>query len=127
MAKIKLEQMAEKVEESFRRCLFEENEDTSNYVEVCGISCNYGLHPQRLEGERENIKAILEELPEEFKKGYTFLALCYDKEKRLWTGDQRICEQLVVMAIGLKLMSYCLPYEMWSALPGGMPYVIILK
>ena len=117
--------MSELVSKSFMDCLFKEGEDTSNYVKVEGIINNFGLHPQRLEEKRELVTALLAELPIEFKKGYTFLNICTNKNGELWTGDQRVCEQLIVMAIGLDLMSYCLPREMWAILPGGVPYIIV--
>ena len=31
----------------------------------------------------------------EFKKGYTFLSICTNKNGELWKGDQRVCEQLI--------------------------------
>lgn len=86
---------------------------------------NFDLHPQRLEEQRELITALLTELPEEFKQGYTFLNLCTTKNGELWTGEHTVCEQLIVMAVGLDLMSYCFPREMWTVLPGGVPYVIV--
>lgn len=36
-------------------------------------------------------------------------------------------EQLVSLGIGIKKVKYCMPKEMWSILPGGMPYFMILK
>lgn len=117
--------MSQLVSEAFMKCLFEEGEDTSNYVKVEGITNNYELHPQRLEEQRELVTAMLAELPVEFKEGYTFLNICTNKNGELWTGDHRVCEQLIVMAIGLDLMSYCLPKEMWAILPGGVPYIIV--
>lgn len=117
--------MSELVRKSFMECLFKEGEDTSNYVKVEGIMNNFQLHPQRLEEQRELVTTMLAELPVKFKEGYTFLNICTNKNCELWTGDQRVCEQLIVMAIGLDLMSYCFPREMWAILPGGVPYLIV--
>jgi len=47
------------------------------------------------------------------------------KDGTQWTGEQSICELLVCMSIGLKLMEYCMPKELWLILPGGVPYVIV--
>ena len=33
-------------------------------------------------------------------------------------------EDLVVLALGLKLGDYLLPREVWSSFPGRMPYVV---
>lgn len=117
--------MSELVGNAFMKCLFKEGEDTTNQVKVEGITRNFCFHPQRLEEQRELVTALLAELPSEFKEGYTFLNFCTDKNGKLWTGQHRICEQLIVMAIGLDLMAYCFPREMWFILPGGVPYVIV--
>jgi len=117
--------MSELVRNSFMKCLFKEGEDTSNYVKVEGIMKNFGLHPQRLEEQRELVTAMLAELPVEFKDGWTFLNICANKNGELWTGEHSVCEQLIVMAIGLNLMDYCFPREMWAILPGGVPYLIV--
>lgn len=117
--------MSELTSNAFMDCLFKEGEDTTNHVEVQGLTNMFGLHPQRLEEKRELVTALLAELPVEFKEGYTFLNLCTTKDGKQWTGMHRVCEQLVVMAIGLGLMEYCLPREMWVFLPGGVPYLMI--
>lgn len=123
--KVTASNMAELTQNAFENCFFKEGEDTTNYVKVEGIMCVFGFHPQRLEEKRELVKALLAELPAEFKEGYSFLNLCVTKDGNQWTGMQSVCEQLVVMAIGLGLMEYCLPKEMWPLLPGGVPYLII--
>ena len=117
--------MSELVSNAFIDCLFKEDEDTSNCVKVPGLTSMYGFHPQRLEEKRELITAILAKLPSEFKEGWSFLKLCITKDGEQWTGMHRVCEQLVVMAIGLGLMNYCMPREIWSFLPGGVPYIEI--
>lgn len=117
--------MSKLTQNAFMDCLFKEGEDTTNYVKVEGLTSMFGLHPQRLEEKRELVTALLAELPAEFKEGWTFLRLCTTKDGEQWTGMHRICEQLVVMAIGLGLMEYCVPREMWAILPGGVPYLMI--
>ncbi len=117
--------MSQLVREAFIDCLFKDGEDTDNHVKVEGIVQNFGFHPQRLEDKRELITAILAELPEVFKKGCTFLNICETKNGELWSGSHETCELLVVLAIGLGLMEYCFPKEIWSNLPGGVPYLII--
>lgn len=117
--------MSELTRNVFMDCLFKEGEDTTNHVKVEGITSMFGLHPQRLEEKRELVTALLAELPEEFKEGYTLLNFCTTKDGEQWTGEHRVCEQLIVMAIGLNLMEYCMPREMWAVLPGGVPYIMI--
>ena len=117
--------MSELTRNAFMDCLFKEGEDTTNHVKVEGITSMFGLHPQRLEEKPELVTALLAELPEEFKEGYTLLNFCTTKDGEQWTGEHRVCEQLIVMAIGLNLMEYCMPREMWAVLPGGVPYIMI--
>ena len=81
--------------------------------------------PQRLEKKRKLVTELLSKLPTGFKNGYTFLAFCITKNGYCWTSEQRVGEQLLVMAIGLGLAEYCLTKEMWSVFPSGVPYVII--
>ena len=117
--------MSELTSNAFMDCLLEEGEDTTNHVKVEGLTSMFGLHPQRLEEKRELVTALLAELPAEFKEGWSFLNLCTTKDGEQWTDMHLVCEQLVVMAIGLGLMEYCMPREMWVILPGGVPYLMI--
>jgi len=117
--------MSELTQNAFMDSLFKEGEDTTDYVKVEGITSMFGFHPQRLEEKRELVTALLAELPAEFKEGYTFLNFCTTKDGEQWTSEHIVCEQLIVMAIGLDLMSYCMPREMWAILPGRVPYLII--
>lgn len=125
MTNITVSNMSELTRKAFMDCLFKEGEDTTNHVEVEGITNLFRLHPQRLEEKRELVTALLAKLPSEFKEGYTFLNFCTTKDGEQWTGDHRICEELVVMSIGLNLMAYFFPKEVWKFLPGKVPYLII--
>ena len=117
--------MSELTSNAFMDCLFKEGEDKTNPVKVEGLTSMFGLHPQRLEEKRELVTALLTELPSEFNECWVFLNLCITRNGELWTGSHRVCEQLVVMAIGLGLMEYCMPREIWKILPGGVPYLMI--
>ena len=114
------------VHESFLKCLYKEDEITNgeipeDSVRVEGVSGNFGFNPTRLEEQREKVVAWLSELPEEFKEGWTFLNGCMQSDGVQW-GEQSTVDQLFTMSIGLKLGSYLMAREMWSAFPGGMPY-----
>jgi hypothetical protein len=50
------------------------------------------------------------------------LSLFEDKHGNHW-GEHINMNELCVLAIGLKLGNWCLPREMWTAFPGGMPYI----
>lgn len=121
------------VNAAFMSCLFtdEEVKDesiTAKAVVVEGIVHTVGLHPERLESKREEVKAMLSELPDQFFAskggGWTFLNLGETKAGEHWTGLQQIMEQLCMLAIGLKLGEWCVPRSVWPALPGGVPYVV---
>ena len=118
-----------KVENVFLDCLFKEGEDKSNHVEAQGIMTNVGFHPKRLESHKAEIEEMLNELPSEFQQsgggGWSFLNACNDKHGNQWTGLHQIMEQLVLLGIGLGKVKFQLPREVWSALPGGMPYFVV--
>lgn len=123
-----MDDIAKKVQELFMSSLFPEKpDDISKAVLVEGIVTKVGFDPARLEANREKVVEILNEMPEQFHEhmggGWTFLNLAQDKNGVLW-GQHQNMEQLVLMAMGLKLADYLMPRELWSALPGGMPYVV---
>ena len=113
----------------FMDCLFKDGEDTSKHVKAEGITTTVGFHPERLESHKAEIEAMLDELPNEFKKsgggGWSFLNACNDKHGNQWTGFHQRMEQLFQLGIGIGKVQSQLPREMWLALPGGMPYYII--
>ena len=120
---------AEAVEAVFHTCMFNEGEDTAGYVKAEGISCDVGFHPGRLEEGREVIESMLSELPLEFHEssggGMSFLNACNDKDGKLWTGLHQRMEQLFQLGIGIGRVKCLMPKDMWSALPGGMPYYVV--
>ncbi|MEK7645754.1 MAG: hypothetical protein AAB374_01460 [Patescibacteria group bacterium] len=119
----------EQVNAVFMDCLFKDGEDTSKHVKAEGITTTVGFHPERLESHKAEIEAMLDELPNEFKKsgggGWSFLNACNDKHGNQWTGFHQRMEQLFQLGIGIGKVQSQLPREMWLALPGGMPYYII--
>lgn len=80
----------ERVEAIFLDCLFKDGEDTSNHIVAEGISRTVGLNPERVEGHKAEIEALLDELPDQFKAtgggGDSFLNACQDKHGNQWTG-----------------------------------------
>lgn len=127
---------AEKVNEVFRHCLFKDEElpgdgnPPADAVLVEGLTQKFGLHPGRLEEKKAIIKSFLDDLPTEFHPadkggggGMSFLNMCMDKEGNHW-GEHPTMQELVVLGIATKQMQYCAPRELWSVLPGGVPYVV---
>lgn len=118
-----------RVESVFHACLYMEGEDSSNHVLAEGIVHNVGFNPDRIEIHRKDIHDMLAELPNEFKAngggGWSFLQACIDKDGRQWTGMHRAMEQLFQLGMAIGEVEYLLPRDMWSALPGGMPYLVV--
>lgn len=118
-----------RLDEIVKDCLFREGESTDNAVTVEGVVRNFGFHPDRLQSHRAEIAAQLSELPTEFLSetqggggGWSFLNACNDHEGNQWTGEQATMEVLFCLGMGLGMVQCLLPREMWSALPGGVPY-----
>lgn len=125
---------AESVEQVFLDCLFRDDELVDGKPEIEpikaeGIIQNLGFHPVRLHDHKKRIIELLMELPQEFFQngggGWSFLNACIDKQGNHW-GEHRNIEQLFCLGIGLDLVKFTLPRDMWNVLPGGMPYVTIL-
>ena len=123
------------VEKVFVDCLYNEEEVKSGNVPegaimVEGIIQDFGFNPQRLEKHTSEIVAWLAELPDEFHEkkggGWTFLNACNTKTGEQWTGLHERMEQLFCLGIAIKKAKYLLPRAMWSFMPGGMPYLVIV-
>jgi hypothetical protein len=119
----------EHVNRVFMDCLFRDGEDTRQYIKAEGIVRNVGFHPERLEGRRAEIVAMLDELPEQFHEksggGWSFLNACNDKHGNQWTGLHQTMEQLFQLGIAIGKVKSLMPREMWEALPGGVPYYVV--
>lgn len=120
-----------RVESIFMDCLFRDGEDTSNHVKAEGITTTAGFHPERLKGHEAEIVEMLGELPDEFKEtgggGMSFLNACNDKHGNQWTSYHRTMEQLFQLGIASGKAKLLMPRAMWGALPGGMPYYVVLN
>ena len=120
---------AKNVETIFMDCLFRDDEDTSKAVIVEGILNQFGFHPDRLESHKQAIAEMLAELPDEFQSdkggGWSFLNACMTKAGEQW-GEHQNMEQLFTLGIATKKANWLMPRKMWKALPGGMPYVVVM-
>lgn len=125
---------SERVGDILMDCLFREGEPIDGAILVEGVINPFGLHPGRLESHRAEVTEMLQNLPLPFRPtsvaggggGWSFLNACQDANDEQWTGLHRIMDALFVLGIGLKLATWLLPRDMWSALPGGVPYVAVL-
>lgn len=121
---------AGRVSEIFKDCMFKEGESTEGYILAEGIKVNFGFHPGRIKKHTDEILLMLKELPSEFMEtgggGWAFLNACNDKHGNQWTSFHEAMNQLFVIGIAAGKAKWQMPKEMWSAFPGGMPYVIVL-
>jgi hypothetical protein len=114
---------ATEVTRVFMSCLFADGEPTDPHVLVEGPLGHFGLHPARLESSRETVRGWLAQLAPVFSVGGggSFLHLPFDVAGEQW-GEHKHAQELIVLAQGLGLATCLLPREVWSSLPGGMPY-----
>ena len=121
---------SENVEKIFMDCLFKKGENTENAILVEGITSKFGFHPERIKHYSNDIEEMLYQLPKEFKKqhggGMSFLNACNNLNGEQWTGFHRIMEQLFAIGMASGKVKCLMPRDMWSLLPGGMPYYVVL-
>ena len=104
----------------------------SDAVMADGIMMQVGFHPARLKSHRADVRALLEQLPVEFQdrkpyQGWTFLNACLDRNGDQWTGDQLIMDKLFMLGLALGQVVSLFERELWAALPGGMPYYMVVS
>lgn len=114
-----------RVEAIFLGCLFKDGEDTSNHVAPEGITQTVKFNPDRVESHKAEIEALLDELPDQFKTGSSFLSASEDKRGNQWTGFHHRVEQLFQLGMAIDKVEYQLPRDAWSILPGGMPFLVV--
>jgi len=124
----RMELSCENVDKVFEDCLFKDCEDTAKALVVDGIISKFGFNPVKIAEHKEDITSMLSELPNSFRKsgggGMSFLNACMTEGGEQW-GEHRNMELLFCLGIGVGLVEYCMPREMWNIFPGGMPYLVI--
>jgi hypothetical protein len=109
-------------------CFWRQEEDRDeDRLRVDGIITSAPFSQTRVTNHAAEIKRLLLELPDQFRRssggGWTILNACTDRHGRFWTGEQVVVEQLVLLGLAAGLVTWMLPRDLWSILPGGMPYV----
>jgi hypothetical protein len=124
---------SQRVEALFRDSLCREEETHQGIplvptMKALGLTIKVEFNKVRLDSHREEVKAMLNELPIEFKSvwnggkgGQSFIKLCVTKEGIRWTNNHRALEQLCLLAIGLDLGCFPFPRQTWSRFPNGIP------
>lgn len=129
-----MELTSDAVDQLVGKCLFTKEEapdgtTPDNTLIVEGIMRKYGFHPDRVAENADAISALLSELPPEFQAtnggGWTFLNACYDRHGNQWTGLHAKMEALFCLGIAAGKARWLADRDMWSAFPGGMPYVSV--
>jgi hypothetical protein len=102
--------------------------DVDPVVIVDGVINQAWFNPVKLEEHRTEIAVLLAELPEQFHVGtgggWSFLNACMDRHGIQW-AEQPTVEKLMMLGLGTGLASYPIPRDMWSVLPGGVPYFVV--
>lgn len=91
---------------------------------VAGIKNEFRFDPAKIAAHKAEIKALLDELPPEFKDGMTFLNACVDKNGEQW-GEHVHVECLFALGMAAKLARFTMERKIWEMLPGGMPYITV--
>ena len=119
----------ERVGAIFLECLYDESKDLETQVVVNGVINTASFNLDRLKKHENEIYSILNELPDTFKAsgggGWSFLNACTDKHGNIWTDFHMRVEQLVLLGIAIGKVQFILPRDLWSSLPGSMPYLAI--
>ena len=120
---------SENVTSILHYCLFNDGENTDNYVEAQGIQVDAGFHPERLKEKEADIVALLMQLPDDYMSniggGMSFSRMCIDRTGEYWTDLHSVCEELVLLGTAIKKVSFVLPKRQWFLFPDGMPYIVI--
>lgn len=101
--------------------------DVASALRVEGVVLRFGFDPAAVERNRARIDALIDAVvPDQFYEGMSFLQLCEDRSGEQW-GAQRDMDALLCLGIAVKRAKILLPRGLWSALPGGVPYVQFFK
>lgn len=89
---------------------------------------SFGFNPSRLAEHKQEIKEMLECLSDEFRAdkggGWSFLQACVTKDGDQW-GEHQNINELLALGIATGQAKILMHRELWSALPGGMPYFVV--
>lgn len=105
---------------------------TDEEGEILDVQCiarTLRFHNTRLQANKERIKGILAQLPDNFQAekggGWSFLNMDRTNQGVQWTGYHWEMELLCAMAIGTKQGLFVFERDLWKELPGGMPYFVV--
>jgi hypothetical protein len=118
-----------RVEEILKDCLFRDDEEIEHHLLVDGILNPFAFSPERIDEHYPEITKFLDSLPEAFQEktggGWSFLNAFTDKDGNQWTGLHRTMDFLFCLGMAAGRVKSCVPRELWTILPGGMPYYVV--
>jgi hypothetical protein len=91
-------------------------------VKAEGVNLRVCFDPEQLKAREADIHSLLDQLPPAFADGMTFLEMPLDAHGTHW-AEHPTCDQLLALGLAIGRLAYCLPRELWSALPESLPYV----
>ena len=111
-------------------CVCDSCGDNDLCKKVEGVKLKTKFYKDRLEDNANDIADLCDQLPKDFRKntgggGWSFLNMCMRNDGIQWTGLHETMDKLLTLGIAIGKLSYLLPKDMWSILPGGMPYVAV--
>ena len=114
----------------FSECMLSDGmQNASDSKLVEGIISKAIFYKPLLEEKRNDIIAMIDQLPGKFKQteggGASFLEMCMDANREQWADHHVVMERLLLLGIAIDYMGFNAPKIMWKVLPGGMPYVFI--
>lgn len=103
-------------------------EDGPDRIVLAGVVRAFAFDRSRLEERRADIEAMLAELPMQFHAagggGWSFLNACETAAGEHW-GEHTDMEGLFALGMAIGRVKTLMPRELWSSLPGGVPYYVI--
>lgn len=122
----------ETVQTLMRLCLHDFNGPNKEVHVVEGITRRFAFDPKMIDENKDQIGNLVNELPAPFMistgGGWSFLMACEDKHGNQWTGDHAVMEELFALGMAAgKVKCLLTDREMWSTLPGGVPYYAVLS
>lgn len=120
-----------RVREIFADCFESDPGDTIKRVSVEGIRpIRFTFHPRPVEGHRDEIRAMLAELPDPFKEskggGACFVSSGCTRQGEKWTNSYDDQEKLTLLGVATGLVEYCMPHERPEAGDRGRYFVVKL-
>lgn len=105
-----------RVLEIFKECFESTPGETVQRVPVDGIRpVRFAFHPRRVAEYRDEIQAMLAELPDSFMKskggGADFVSFGCTRQGSKWTNSYADQEKLALLGVAAGLVEYCMPPE----------------